>query len=94
LNIRHKAGPSTAPGLHGEADDAASELIHHYHHPVRLENQRFGAKEIDTPETILRMSEEGEPGRTVGAVSRSTVFGEHASHDILVDLNTEYKAIC
>lgn len=91
--IEHSAQTRTidCPGLHGEADDAASELIHHDHHPMRLEGQRFTTKEIDAPETILRMSEEAEPGPTVRAARRPPVFGEHTSHHILVDLNTEYE---
>jgi hypothetical protein len=52
--------------LHGEADDAASELIHDDHHPVGFEDQRFTAKEIDAPEAVLGMSEESEPGRPFG----------------------------
>lgn len=75
--------------LHGEADDAASELIHDDHHPMGFEDQRFTTKEIDAPEAVLGMSEEGEPGRTVRAACRSTVFGEYTSHNILVDLDIE-----
>src|SRR5687767_1007486 len=75
--------------LHGEADDAPGELIHHHHHPVRLDDQRFTTKEIDAPEAVLGMSEEGQPGRTVGAAGRPTVFGEYPSHNVLVDPDTE-----
>ena len=67
------------------------ELIHHHHHPVRLQNQRLTTKKIDAPETVLRMAEEGKPRRTVRAPSRSTVFGGHPPHHILVDLDTEYE---
>ena len=37
------------------------------------------------------MSEESQPGRPVGAAGRSTVSGEYTSHNILVDLDTEYE---
>jgi hypothetical protein len=37
------------------------------------------------------MSEECEPRWTVAVACRPTVFGEHPAHDVLVDLDTEYK---
>jgi hypothetical protein len=44
--------------LHGEADDAAGELIHDDHHPIGVEDQGFTTKEIDAPEAVLGVSEE------------------------------------
>ena len=38
------------------------------------------------------MSEEGKPGRAVGAARRSTMFGEYTSHNILVNLDTEHES--
>ena len=89
--IEHAAERRTIdyPGLHSEADDAASELIHDDHYPMALEDQRFTTKEIDTPEAVLGVSEEREPGRTVGTVGRPTAFREYTSHNILVDLDTK-----
>src|SRR5829696_8389929 len=86
--IKHSAQGRTIDHawLYGEADDAASELIHDHHHPVRVEDQRFTTKEIDAPEAVLGMPEEAEPGRTVVAAPRPTVFREYTSHNILVDL--------
>ena len=37
------------------------------------------------------MAEEAEPGRTVGAARRPTVFREYTSHNILIDLDTEQE---
>jgi hypothetical protein len=34
-------------------------------------------------------TELSEPGRTVGAAGRPTVFHEHTSHNVLVDLDTK-----
>jgi hypothetical protein len=62
--------------LHGEADDAAGKLIHHDHHPVRLEDQRFTTKQIETPKAVLGVSEEREPGQPVGVTGRPRVFFE------------------
>src|SRR5215207_129436 len=84
--IKHSADCSTInhAWLHSEADDAASELIHDDHHPVGSEDQRFTSKEIDAPEAVLGVSEESQPGRTVAAAGRPTVFRQYTSHNILV----------
>src|SRR5688500_7043500 len=89
--IKHSADCSTIDHawLHGEADDAASELTHDDHHPVGVEHQRFTSKEIDAPEAVLGVSEESQPGRTVAAAGRPTVFRQYTSHNFLVDLDTE-----
>ena len=73
-----------------EADDAASEHIHDYQHPVTAQEDRFTAKQVDTPEAILRLGDEVQPRWAGGAgVAWLIVFGEHATHDILVDLDAE-----
>jgi hypothetical protein len=54
-----------------------------------LDAQKLTTKDIDAPQAALGISEEGEPGRTVGAACRPAVFGEHTSHNIFVDLDTE-----
>jgi len=54
-----------------------------------LQDQRFAAKEIRAPQTVLRVSEEREPGRATGARLRPVVLGEHAAHDVLVDVDAE-----
>jgi len=59
--IEHSADSRPIDGawLYDKADDAPGELIHHHHHPVRLNHQRFTTKEIDAPEAVFGMSEEG-----------------------------------
>jgi hypothetical protein len=88
--VEHSAQSLTIDhaGLNGEADDAPSELIHHYHHPVRLQKQRFTTKQIDAPEAVLGMSEKSEPRWTAGVACRPTMFGEYPPHNILFDLDT------
>ena len=48
------------------------------------------AEQIQAPEAVLRLRDEGQPGRSVGAgVAGAVVLGEHAAHDVLVDLDAE-----
>ena len=49
----------------------------------------FNAEEIDTPDAVLRVSGECQPGLTIGTRLGSKVFGKHAPHDIFVDLDAK-----
>jgi hypothetical protein len=48
-------------GMSREADDATRELIHHDQHPVRFQQYRLAAKQIDTPETVLGVANYRKP---------------------------------
>ena len=64
--------------MHPESEDAPSELIHDDHHPVGFEDQGLAAKEADTPQTVLRVSEKSEPGRAICARFWTVVLGQYA----------------
>jgi hypothetical protein len=57
---------------------------------MSLEQQGLTAEKIHAPETILAMAEEAQPRRATRAGLRAVVLGQHASDDVLVDLDTEY----
>ncbi|MFT5394401.1 MAG: hypothetical protein ACI8PT_004612 [Gammaproteobacteria bacterium] len=61
--IEHAAhgGPIDVTAMNAEPDYATRELIHEDQYPVRIEHDRFAAKEVGTPQAILRVTEEGEP---------------------------------
>ena len=60
-----------------KSDDAAGGWVHDDHNPVGLEEDRFATYEIDTPETILHVAKECQPGRpTAGAGLRLRVWCE------------------
>lgn len=73
----------------GESDDSPVALVHDDHYPVGIQNQRLAAKQIDTPEAVLSVAEERQPGWATRARARSIVVGEHLSKRILVDRNVE-----
>src|SRR5450631_1047411 len=75
--------------LDTEANDAAREVIHHQHDPVALKHNRFTSEQIDTPQAVLHVSDEREPGGSLGSGGRSEVLSENATHDVLVDLDAE-----
>ncbi len=51
-------------GMHSEADDPPSELIHNDENPVRLQGDGFAAKQVNAPETIFCVTDERQPRRT------------------------------
>jgi len=74
-------------GLDTEADDAAAKDIHDQHHPMAAQQDRFDTEQIDALQAVLGVANEGQPGWTVGSgMVRTVVLGEHAAHDIFVDL--------
>ena len=64
--IEHPAQPHAIhdTAMHAKAHDAARALVHHDEHPVCAQDGRFAAKQIETPQTVLRVTEDCEPGRT------------------------------
>ena len=73
--------------LDTEADDPAAKDIHDQHHPMAAQQDRFDTEQIDAPQAVLGVANEGQPGWTVGSgMVRTVVPGEHAAHDIFVDL--------
>lgn len=46
-------------GLNSKTDDPASVLVHDHEHPIRSQGDRFASDEVETPQAVLDMSEEG-----------------------------------
>ena len=64
-SIEHAAQPPAIHGaaVHAKAHDATGALVHHHEHPVGAQDGRFAPKQIETPQTVFRMTEDREPGR-------------------------------
>jgi DNA-binding IclR family transcriptional regulator len=74
-----------------KADDAPSELIHHHHHSVRLEDQRFTTKEIDAPETVLGYpGKVGQDGPSEPRIDRRCLARPRRTTS-LIDIETEHE---
>jgi hypothetical protein len=89
-SIEHPAQPYAIDdaAMHAKAHDATRALVHHDEHPVCAQDGRFASKQIETPQTVLRVTEDRQPGRPrvwCGLVPS----GENAPHHVLVDGNTE-----
>ena len=89
--MKHAAHRHAINACGGDAkpDDATSEDVHDQHHPMAAQKDGFNAEEIDTPDAVLRVSDECQPGRTIGTRLGSKMFGKHAAHDIFVDLDAK-----
>jgi len=75
--------------MHAKAHDAARALVRHHEHPVGAQDGRFAAKQIETPQTVLRVPEDREPGRPWRVGSLLISNGQNAPHHILVNGNPE-----
>ena len=53
------------------------------------QQDRLNAEQIGTPEAVLEVANECQPGRAIGTLLGSKVFGKHAAHDIFVDTDAE-----
>ena len=82
------------PGMDAESNNPARILIHDDQDPVGPQRSRLAPEEINTPEAVLHVAQESQPGRTIGVLSRLVVTGENPANDVFVDLEMERQAIC
>src|SRR5215510_14201099 len=75
--------------MHAKAYNATRVVVHHDEHPMCPQDRRFAPKQVETPETVRRVTEHREPGRPSRVWLRPVPRGKNASHDILVDGNIE-----
>ena len=53
------------------------------------QRDRFAPEQIDTPEAVLQVAQEGHPRWTTGVLFRPIVTGENPWNNILVDWDVE-----
>ena len=63
--IEHPAqrNPVNDATMHAETHNAPCPVVYHDEHPVRVEDSRFAPKQIHTPQTVLRVPQDGQPRR-------------------------------
>src|SRR5713226_6376729 len=85
-SIEHPAQPHAIhdAAMNAKAHDATRALVHHDENPVRAQYGGFASKQIKTPQTVLRVTEDREPGRPSRVWSWLIPNGENAPHHILV----------
>src|SRR5439155_18006198 len=86
-SIKH---PTECPAIHDasvnpESDDPPSVLIHDDQHPVCPQSHRFTSEQVDAVKAVLRVTDEGEPGRAVSIRRWMVVGGKNPPHDILIN---------
>ena len=89
--VEHPAKCDTidGSGMDAEPDDPAGVLIHDDQDPVGPQGGRFAPEQIDTPEAIFHMAQEGQPRWTAGVLFRPIVTGENPSNHVFVDWDVE-----
>ena len=76
-------------GVDAEPNDPAGVLIHDDQDPAGPQRGRFAPEQIYTPEAVLHVANEGQPGWTTGVLFRPIVAGENPSNDVFVDGDVE-----
>ena len=76
-------------GMNAKADNAARRLVHGYQNPTGSQIRRFASEQIAAPQTVLRLTETGEPRRTAGIRSGPVMTIQDATDYILIDVDTE-----
>jgi hypothetical protein len=59
-----------------------------------LEQDRFATKEVDAPQDVLSVPDDGKPRRTIIAWSRAVVLDEDTPDNIFIGFDTECVEIC
>jgi len=76
-------------GMHAKPNDLARVLVHHDQYPVRSQGRGLATEQIDAPQTVLDMTQKGEPGWTAGSRVPVGMNAQDTANHILVDLNAE-----
>src|SRR5579863_6036194 len=77
-----------------EADDAPSKLIHHDQNPMRSQGGGLAAKQVATPQAVLGVAEECQPGGTSGICFRPVMdLNPESESDLLGDSRTSPTGI-
>src|SRR5664279_1154634 len=81
--------PVDCRGLHAKADDPAGKLIPDDQNPVTPQQDRFGSKQVQAPETVFGMTQEGEPRRFVLTAFGVVVCGQNSADHVFVDVEAK-----
>src|SRR5262249_50607389 len=89
--IEHAAQPDAVhdAAMHATPHDPTRAVVHHDEYPMGPQDRRLAAEQVETPQTVLRVTDHCEPGGPSRVWLRSVPRGENAAHDILVDGNVE-----
>ena len=92
--VEHPAECDTVDGsgMDAEPNDPAGILIHHDQDPVGPQGGRFAPEQIQTPETVFYVANEGQPGRATGVVSRPIMNVQDPANHVLIDFDTESQS--
>jgi hypothetical protein len=80
--------------MDAETNNPARILIHDDQDPVGPQRCRLAPEQIHTPAAVFHVTQESQPGGTIGVLSRQVVTNENPSNHIFVDLDVERQVIC
>jgi len=89
--IEHPAERHTVDysSVHAKPDDPARVLIHDGQYPMSPQRRRLAAKQVDTPEAVLHVTQESEPGWAAGVSNWAEVICQDELDNVFIDGDTE-----
>ena len=75
--------------MDAETIDPARVLIHDHQDLVGPQRGRLAAEQIHTPETVVHVAQECQPGEAIGVLSRQVLMGENPANHVFIELNVE-----
>ena len=80
--------------LDTKTDDSSCVLVHNHQYPVRLQADRFTAKQVEAPQTVFHMADERQPAWTVFRRRRPVWMARiRRTTSLLIDV-AKAKLIC
>ena len=77
-----------------KSDDTARKLIHDDEYPVALQKNGFAPKQVNAPEAVFRVSQEGQPRRPATTGIWPVMGGKDAPDYIFIDIVPNAVLIC
>jgi len=75
--------------MYSKANSSPGKLVHHYKDPVSSQRNGLSAKQVDTPESILGMTKDCQPGWSVVSRARPMGRSKDSSHNIFIQVQPE-----
>ena len=88
--MRAEGDPIDVAGMDAKSDDTVRKQVHDHQYPVALYEDGLTAEQINTPEAVLGVSEEGQPRRSATARDLvGNVMARTRRTHILIDIGAE-----
>ena len=76
--------------MYTKSADALCELVHDHEYPEAIQKNGFTPKQINAPQAVFGVPEEGQPRRSSITRTWPVMHGEDAPHHIFIDIGSKH----